>query len=448
MPISQYQLCAGRTARAGSWRRFLWLGLLLAQASLGQSETVDDAAAESDPAYQSDYAAVPEFGGPESVGTRLKENDQEREFVYQFDGLQRALGPYYDWKRRTFEDRGLATGTSLYLLYQNASDSLGADDDALGSIFRYQGSWTLFTGEDGNLGRIEWRAESRFNVGGFQAPGQLGGAIGTAALAPGFAYSENFDLDIPVLSYVQGFNNGRAGFAVGRLAFDAYLDAFPFQTLSKGFINRSFILNPTLPTTGTGALGGVVRGFVSERLWLGAQLHDANAASGKFDFDTVREGEWIKALEIGYTPSFAQRKRQLIQLTYWEKDARDLAGTSKGKGWAVSAAYPLNEHIFPFVRFGHSNGGGGVAAEDAISAGVQLTRRQDQIWTIGAGWARPSEQTFGSEVSSETVLETSYKLQLSKNFSLTPDLQLILDPANNPGESSIWVFGVRAILTL
>lgn len=33
------------------------------------------------------------------------------------------------------------------------------------------------------------------------------------------------------------------------LAFDAYLDAFPFQTLSKGFLNRSFILNPILPTT-------------------------------------------------------------------------------------------------------------------------------------------------------------------------------------------------------
>jgi porin len=385
MPISQqHQLFAGHTARAGPWRCFLWLGLLLAQASFGQSETVDDAAAATDPAYQSGYAAVPEFGGPESVGTRLKENDQEREFVYQFDGLQRALGPYYDWKRRAFKDRGLATGTSLYLLYQNASDSLGADDDALGSIFRYQGSWTLFTRENGNLGRIEWRAESRFNLGGFQAPGQLGGAIGTAALAPGFAYSENFDLDVPVLSYAQSFNDGRAGFALGRVAFDVFLDAFPFQTLSKGFINRSFILNPTLPTTGTGALGGAVRGFVSERLWLGAQFHDANAASGEFDFDTVQEGEWIKAVEIGYTPSFAQRKTQLVQLTYWEKDARDLAGTSKGKGWAVSAAYPLNEHIFPFVRFGHSNGGGGVAAEDAISAGVQITRRRGMGSTLRA----------------------------------------------------------------
>jgi len=32
-------------------------------------------------------------------------------------------------------------------------------------------------------------------------------------------------------------------------------------------------------------------------------MHDANATSGKFDFDTVKEGEWLKAVEIGFTPS-------------------------------------------------------------------------------------------------------------------------------------------------
>ena len=31
---------------------------------------------------------------------------------------------------------------------------------------------------------------------------------------------------------------------------------------------------------------------------------------------------------------------------------------------------------------------------------------------------------------------------------LTPDLQLIFNPANDPSEDSIWVFGMRGILTL
>ena len=318
----------------------------------------------------------------------------------------------------------------------------------MGNIFRFLGNWTLWQEDNGNLGRIEWRVESRSNWGGFQAPGSLGRAIGVAALAPGFAYSGNFDTDLAVINWTQGFASGKAGYAVGRLAFDAYLDAFPFQTFSRGFINRSFILNPTLPTTGIGALGGVVKGFVTDNIWIGGQIHDANAASGDFDFDTVQEGEWIKAVEFGWTPSFGERKSRLIQFTYWDKDARDAAGVSSGSGYAVSAAWKLNDTLFPFVRFGHSDGGGGVAAEDALSAGVEISRPRGQVWTIGAGWAQPSEETFGPGVDAETVVEMSYKFQLSKHLTLLPDAQVIFNPANNPDESSIWVVGVRAILSL
>jgi porin len=394
---------------------------------------------------QAGYENVPAFGGPESVTEQLRRADERQDAMYDwpfFDG-------YFDWKKQIKEDYDISFGLHFYGLYQRANNSLpGRDDDAMGNVFRFLGNWTVFEKDNGNLGRIEWRVESRSDWFGLQAPGSLGGATGTAALVPGFGYSGNFDMDLAVINWTQGFASGKAGYAVGRLAFDAYLDAFPFQTFSRGFINRSFILNPTLPTTGIGALGGVVKGFVTDHLWLGAQIHDANAASGNFDFDTVQEGEWLKAVEVGWTPSFGQRKSHLVQFTYWDKDARSLAGVSSGSGWAVSAAWKLNDTYFPFVRFGHSDGGGGVAAETAVSGGVEISRPRGEVWTIGAGWAKPSEETFGPGLDNETALEMSYKFPISKNFSILPDAQIIFSPANNPGRTSIWVIGVRAILTL
>ena len=65
-----------------------------------------------------------------------------------------------------------------------------------------------------------------------------------------------------------------------------------------------------------------------------------------------------------------------------------------------------------------------------------------------SGWAKPSEQTFGAALDNETVLETSYQFQLSINFSLTPDLQVIFNPANNPEESTLWIGGIRMILVM
>jgi len=396
---------------------------------------------------QSGYDDIAGIGGPTDVAAELEENDRDRDSIYEFDTLQRNLAPYFNWKRGLNEKYGLSFGASAYLLYQQADSSPG-EDNALGIIFRQQGSWNLTGRGSGSPGSLQWRFESRSNVGGFIAPGQLGGELGVATLAPGFAYSHNFDFDLAIINWTQGFNDKTAGFAAGRLGFDVYLDAFPFQTFSRGFINRAFILNPSMGTTGIGALGAVVKGFVTDNIWLGAQAHDANAASGKFDFDTVGEGEWLKGIEIGWTPGIASYKTQRVQFTYWEKDARALAGTTRGSGWVVSAAYQMNDTYFPFVRFGHSDGGAGVAAESAFSAGVQISQSETDIWSIGAGWAKPSERTFGPGLDNETVLETSYQFRLSKNFTLTPDVQVIFNPANNPGKSSVWVVGIRGILTL
>jgi porin len=377
----------------------------------------------------------------------LIRNDVNRESTYGFDNLQKMFAPYFDWKHRLKDNHGLSLGFQYYLLPQYASSSRG-DKNALGGIFRFQGGWTLFGRDGGNPGRIEWRLENRSNVFGQQSPNDLSGQVGAAALNTGFGYSSSFQTDLAILNWTQGFNDATTGVAAGRLAFDVYLDAMPFQTFSRGFHNRSFILNPTIATTGVGAIGVVAKGFVSDHIWIGGQVHDGNAASGDFDWDTVKEGEWLSAVEIGWTPGFTARKKQLVQFTYWHKDQRELAGVPSGSGWAVSSAWQMNDKYFPFVRFGHSDGGAGVAAEDALSAGVEITQRFDEIWTIGVGWARPSEQTHGTGLRDEWVLETSYKFQLSKNFSITPDLQILINPANNPSKSSIWIAGLRMILVM
>ena len=213
-------------------------------------------------------------------------------------------------------------------------------------------------------------------------------------------------------------------------------------------MNRAFLVNPTLATTGIGALGAVAKGFVTDQLWLGSQVYDGNAASGDFDLDTFEEHEWLKSVEIGWAPAISRYKTDRIQFTYWDKDERQKAGVPTGSGWVVSASYQMTDRFIPFTRFGHSDGGAGVAADRAASIGFEYAPRKDQAWSFGAGWAEPSEKTYGPGLKDEYVFETSYKFQLWPNASLTPDVQLLLDPANNPAESSVWVFGLRAILTM
>ncbi|MCP3919417.1 MAG: carbohydrate porin [bacterium] len=293
------------------------------------------------------------LAGSEALSRQLDAQSQ-RESAYVSDYFRRWASPYYEWKSRMREDYGLSLGLSAHLLYQWASESMGSDDDALGGVYRFYGSWEAFARDSGHPGRLEWRVENRSEVGGFAAPKSLSGGVGAAALNTGFGYSDSFSTDLAVFTWTQGLNDRRAGFAIGRLAFDVYQDALLFQTFSKGFVNRAFVLNPTIATTGIGALGAVARGFVTDQFWIGGQIYDANAVSGEFDIDTLSEDEFLTNVEIGWTPSIERRQTDRVQLTYWEKDARDAVGVPSGSGWVVSASRQWTERMIAFTRFGNS----------------------------------------------------------------------------------------------
>ncbi len=251
-----------------------------------------------------------------------------------------------------------------------------------------------------------------------------------------------------MLNWTQGFSDHRFGYAVGRLASDVYSDSFVFSTFSRGYLNRSFLFNPTQGSTGVGSLGVVAKGFVTDQIWVGGHMYDGNAASGDFDLDTFRQHEWLKEVEIGWAPLFARRPTDRIQFLYWYKDERIEAGVSSGKGWVVTASYQTGEKFLSFFRMGRSNGGAGVPAEKAASAGVEYSPRAGRALTVGLGWARPSKDTYGPGLRDEYVTELSYRLQLTKNFSLLPDVQIVFNPARNPAEDRVWVLGLRASLAL
>jgi porin len=395
-----------------------------------------------------DQARAPvALGGPDGASQAL-ENQAHKEERYDYNNFQRWAAPYVGWKKRMKSEHGLSFGLTAHMLYQVASDTLSGDDKGAGGIYRFQGSWVACGRESDNPGRLEWRLEARNELGGLASPTELGSDTGAAALNPGFGYNPVFDIDLAILNWTQNFNDSTAGVAVGRLAFDVYQDAFLFQTYSRGFLNRSFLVNPTIGTTGVGALGGVAKGFVTDNVWVGGQFHDANAVNGEFDVDTVEEGEWLKSVEIGWSPGIERFKTDRIQFTYWDKDARSLAGTSGGSGWVVSASWQATQALIPFTRFGRSNGGAGVAAERAASVGVEYAQRHDRTFSLGVGWADPSTKTFGAGLGDEAVIEASYNLELSPNFSLMPDIQLLLDPANNPNEDRVWVLGLRALISI
>jgi porin len=137
-----------------------------------------------------------------------------------------------------------------------------------------------------------------------------------------------------------------------------------------------------------------------------------------------------------------------VQLTYWHKDALAEKGTPAGSGWLFSYSWKVGDRYVPFARAGWSDGEGGALAKRSISAGISWRMTFQDWFTIGVGWNKPSDKMYGSDLGSEKVLEASYLWQITANTALLPDLQLIVDPADNPEEELIWMTALRLRITL
>ena len=102
----------------------------------------------------------------------------------------------------------------------------------------------------------------------------------------------------------------------------------------------------------------------------------------------------------------------------------------------------------PFVRAGWAEEGSAVW-DRSISGGLGfLPRGAADLVGLGLNWSRPSRTIYGPGLNDQYTVEMLYRWRPFRAFTVTPDIQLLVDPALNPDEDVIVVFGVRGRLAL
>jgi len=79
----------------------------------------------------------------------------------------------------------------------------------------------------------------------------------------------------------------------------------------------------------------------------------------------------------------------------------------------------------------------------SVGLGYQKIAGRDLLG-VGLNWGEPNKDTLGPGLKDQITLEIFYRFQLAEQFALTPDIQYIQDPALNPNEDSLWIFGLGA----
>jgi len=389
--------------------------------------------------------------GTLSGGGDLKEDEATERGFLRFDT---ALGGWEASKAQFREDTGISFGGSLGLMWQNYSSTtpLG-DSDAVGSKLTFNISRDLINSGTPEALTLDIVIEDRRPIGTDRPP--LQGGVLAGSIVPTAATWGEFDLGITQLYIRQNLFENRFQYTIGKVFAPNFINAYPFFDDNRQFFNQTFSTSPTIPTP--------LRGFGAVGVWYPTQggmyvqggVFSANSDDTGFTLDDVFEtGELFYNLELGWSglartgvPVNARGPMDTnnAHLSFWYKDAQPDAASifqPSAKGVAFNANFMSGPNFMWFARGGYSEGW--VNRRNLTGGfGYRPSVRFSDLLGFGAGWVEPSNAALREQFTTEAF----YRFQVTSNFAVTPDIQYIRNPALNPSEDDLWVFGLRARVT-
>lgn len=369
------------------------------------------------------------LSGPSSVAAELEPGDGLTDPQLRSKFPRSAAPGWFAWKDGLAEN-GFKFNFD-YLALGQWSDLDAAEDSAAGGMFRFYGNWAAT--ENGSLTfKLEHR-HAYTNV----APQNLGFAAG-ATFMPGTAFNDNGTL-LTNLFWTQRAAEGGWSFQAGQIDVTDFLDIYGAVSPYSAFQNLSFNTNPTInaPNPGLGLAGGV---WLGETVYAVGSVADANADPSDPGFDVFDHGKLFKSLELGVTSARDRIYFDNVHLTLWHIDADASKNRSEDYGVSFSAAWFVDNKWLPFLRAGVADKGTGLYKR-SLSTGLAYYGRNTDAAGLGLNWAE-------SATSSQTqfTAELFYRFALSSGLQITPSIQVIDSPLDNPGLGTVTVLGLRTRL--
>ncbi|TLU65849.1 carbohydrate porin [Thalassotalea litorea] len=361
------------------------------------------------------------FGSTDAVDNRITQDKKNRSLPL---------------KERLSQD-GINLALDYSMITLGTSDNLpGTDDNAAGGMFRFYGSWDLAGDDSSNTGSFVWKVEYRHSYSDLE-PRFLEFNVGGLGLqAPPFSDQKG---RVTNLYWKQKLNNGRSTIVAGFLDATDYLDVYAVASPWTGFVNFAFSTgNSTIALPGDAALGVAGATMLSDSLFVIAGITDMESDPTNPFSDLLSESHYFKSIEFGWTSSQEQIFLDNVHVTFWDADESIFMNQAEDSGVNISASKMIGAWL-PFVRASWAENGSTLGIDKSLSTGFAYYGLGGEGNTLGAAlnWADTATED-------QYTLEVFYLLKLFGSVELSPDIQVIKNPANNPDENLAMIYGLRA----
>jgi porin len=326
------------------------------------------------------------------------------------------------------EEHGVTLNLGITLVYQAATgDTDGVNNFATYS-FDLESTWAVYQNDDSS-GTVGFLADGGHPIAQ-HGDEDLSANIGSAFSVNSDADDE--DIRIAELWYGQTLFGDKLTVVIGKIDQTTYLDTNRVANDETAqFLASPLLNNPSIAFPDRG-LGFNATYTIDEQLYVSGGYGDAAANASENGFNTVGDGDWFVAGELGWTPTMSNLPG-VYRLTVWGSGVDD----ENGAGVGLSADQEVAPGVVPFARLGYGDKYL-VDFEFSASVGVGFENfwRMGDLLAVGAAWGRTGDE------QSQSLVEAFYRFNLTESVAITPDLQVVFNPIDSE-EDVVLVAGAR-----
>ena len=397
-------------------------------------------------------------GMPANVETDLAHSFPERGSLLP---PIRPPRPYFEFKEGLYDRIGLKVAFSYQMIALGATSARPAGEGlSQGKQTAWAGSllietqWVLYQREKDYPGSLVAAFDWRHTLQNSAQPAFF--ALDTGSLWPHDFYYLSWRPWFPVLFYEQGFKKDVFVLRFGNLSPMQFIDFFRFKDPRTSFTGSPFtapsFINPFAPP-GFG-IQFDLRPIKDNELYFTGIIHDQNARIEVYSWNEFfTEGDLYYGLEIGYfwrrTPGDFDHLH--VDVIYASAPAQPspagaFLGVGSEPGWVFKAhgSKQIDRWVvYANYTYNTAQGGpfGATVADHSVAGGLAFLRpfRINGEWSLGAVWAKPINRTLRDQYG----IETYWKVLLSEDIWVTPDLQVIFKPTYNTTKAVLAVGGIK-----
>jgi hypothetical protein len=243
----------------------------------------------------------------------------------------------------------------------------------------------------------------------------------------------------------------------------------------RQFLNSVFVHNPLLDAGGEVGVdaNGFQPGFVASYLNSRSKPDNWKISAGVFgtgegaNYHRVFTAP-LTMVQAEYSTNLFDGLRGNYRAYFWHSGQGVQFDDSRSHhtGWGVSIDQRVSDDLFVFGRYGQLTKGE-LKFDRALTLGAELNgsmwSRGDDALGIGWAWLRSSKayRALGGSIDidgdgnadqaftpsgAEQLVEAYYRYHISRQFSLSPDVQVVRRMGANPEAGTAAVYGLRAAL--